>query len=40
MDKLDERSGTAKDHERDHNDSFEKFYNKDLDLEEGKIKVK
>lgn len=26
----------AKDAEREHNDSFEKFYNKDLDLEEGK----
>lgn len=26
---------TPKDAEKDHNDSFEKYYNKDLDLEEG-----
>lgn len=26
----------AKEAEREHNDSFEKYYNKDLDLEEGK----
>jgi len=26
----------GKDADREHNDSFEKYYNKDLDLEEGK----
>ena len=29
----------GKDADRDHNDSFEKYYNKDLDLEEGKLKL-
>ena len=35
MDQMDRMQDGLKDPDRDHNDSFEKHYNKDLDLEEG-----
>ena len=34
---MDRMQDGMKDIEREHNDSFEKHYNKDLDLEEGKL---
>lgn len=36
IDQMDRVEQSAKDPEREHNDSFERYYNKDLDLEEGK----
>lgn len=36
---MDRMQDGVKDPEREHNDSFERHYNKDLDLEEGKVRV-
>ena len=36
---MDQIGGDLLGKETDHNDSFEKYYNKDLDLEEGKHKA-
>jgi len=36
---VDQIGGELLGKETDHNDSFEKYYNKDLDLEEGKHKA-